>query len=352
MLVNRPNPAVTIEQAAEQHLAYLETRDKAEATLESYRLCYKQLVSWGQSTGVTALNQLTVSALERFGKTLRDHGVAVPPADKEAAAPRGVHANMPKTILTKMKAVRSLIKWALKRPQMLTVDPSAGYDLPPGASKEVQVFTPEELEAILQDPDPEARAMWYFFLHTGMRSAEYCWLLKEDVSRDPWSVWIHRKVCPQTGRVWKPKHGLERVVPLTDPETIEIVQGALDTSPGPWLFWATDTLTSRKGQWQCPRLRRKLAKRLRAVGIEHGTLHGFRHTFCTFLANRPEVQLPHVQKVMGHRSILTTMQYVHIQPGDAARSLAAVDFREMLPPKGEQGESSQLSGNQKDGLVD
>jgi integrase len=86
-----------------------------------------------------------------------------------------------------------------------------------------------------------------------------------------------------------PSRGYE--LPLT-PRAVEIVKKALETSPGPWLFWALGTLGEQGGKWRSQRLGAKLHARLKACGIDHGTLHVFRHSFCSFLANNPSVPLP------------------------------------------------------------
>jgi integrase len=93
-----------------------------------------------------------------------------------------------------------------------------------------------------------------------------------------------------------------------------------------------------------------LTARLKAAGIEHGTLHTFRHTFATFLANNPVVPLVHVQKVLGHKSIETTMRYVHANLADVTASLSRVDFSEMTKTAEENGsESSQLPVKRENG---
>jgi integrase len=329
-LVNRPNRAMSIEQAAERHLTYLGTRNRSRITRESYKRTYNQLIHWGKPAGVTLLTHLNVGVLEQFEKVLREQGIAVPLSNGVATKRNRTCPNLPKTVRDKMKIVRSLLKWAAKRPEILSADPSLGYELPPGESKEIEIFSPTELRAILSDPDPVMADIWSVFLHTGLRADELCWLLKTDIQQDPCVIHIHKKTCPQTGEAWSPKQGMERMVPVTDARTREILIRAVETSPGPWLFWAPDTYSAQKGHWQPQRLLRLLGARLRTLAIDHGTLHVFRHTFCSFLANRPEMPLVQVQKIMGHKSILTTMKYVHTKPRDVAQSMALVDFGQML----------------------
>jgi len=59
------------------------------------------------------------------------------------------------------------------------------------------------------------------------------------------------------------------------------------------------------------------------------------------------VLLPHVQKVMGHDSIATTMQYVHTNSEDIARSVARLSFDGMVTEgAGETKQSSHVPDNQ------
>ena len=182
-----------------------------------------------------------------------------------------------------------------------------------------------------------------------MRAEELCWLLKTDVVLEPLTILIRPKRCPQTGASWAPKHGHGRRIPVTDPALAEVVRRRLAASPGPWLFWALDTTTKQRGRWRSLRLLGKLKDRLKELGITRGTLHTFRHTLCSVLANDPRMPLPQLQRLMGHDSIETTMDHTHPRPGDIASSLAKVDFSTMLAPQQEIGKVKE-SGNQSSEL--
>jgi integrase len=210
------------------------------------------------------------------------------------------------------------------------------------------VYSPAELALLYADPDPDLADIWKFLTHSCLRIGEFVWLLKDDVIFDgngrPNALQIRRKKCPQTGQVWQPKHKLNRIVSLTD-MAAEIVAKRLATSKAPWLFQAPDTTTLQPGKWGAQRLLLKLHARKKAVGVTHGTLHTFRHTGGSFMANDPVSAMPLalLQKFLGHRRIVTTQVYLHARADDIRESLLRVDFERLSrSPESIQGEQPQV----------
>ena len=56
-------------------------------------------------------------------------------------------------------------------------------------------------------------------------------------------------------------------------------------------------------------------------GLKHISFHSFRHTFASHLVNNKKVNLCHVQKILGHSDIQTTMLYLHTNKKDLARAI-------------------------------
>ena len=77
------------------------------------------------------------------------------------------------------------------------------------------------------------------------------------------------------------------------------------------------------------RLWKALKVVLKAAGITHGTIHTFRHCFCSYLANQ-NVSPFLVMKFMGHSSLDIVMTYYHAATPDLLSGMASVDFTSML----------------------
>jgi len=238
--------------------------------------------------------------------------------------------NKPKTIRSKMKTIRQMIKWAVRR-RLIEHDPAPGYRLPPDIKLKPKPFDPAELRQILSAAEQPFRELFDFLRMTGLRNDEICWLLKEDV--DPAIRFIHvrQKVCPFTGQTWRPKHGNDRVVPLCS-EAAKIVRNLLSSNDSPWLFVAPDTWGSRPGQFKKGRIWHGLKNVLKRTGIDHGTVHTFRHAFCSFLANQG-VSPFLVMKFMGHSSLDIVMTYYSAATSDLLAGMVGVDFTLMVGPQ-------------------
>lgn len=223
--------------------------------------------------------------------------------------------------------MRGLIRFALKR-RLIAADPSSAYELPPIPVQKLTLYTPGELAQLFADP--VHGEIWRFLTHTALRAGEFVWLMNEDVVFGSdgrlTAVTIRRKVCPMTKETWQPKHDVERLVPLTT-EAAAIVERCLAGSSSPWLFEAPPARRSRRpGKWDYAALLASLHARQQAAGVPRRGLHSFRHLGATFFANDSHMPIVQVQRMLGHRSLTTTQQYLHPRTADITASLARVDF--------------------------
>ncbi|MEX0885267.1 MAG: tyrosine-type recombinase/integrase [Phycisphaeraceae bacterium] len=319
----RPGRRQTVAQVAASRRKRLAELGRKPATIAIYERFDRQLIEFLPRGGDTAMAELTPTVLEEFEERLRTKGIGLP--DKHGIRRRG-RPLAPKTVRDAMKTARGLIRFAIKR-GLLNQDPSAGYDLPPGPSANITIFTPGELAGLYNDV--EMGDTWKVLLQTCLRANEFTWLTVDDVVTDAdgrTSLMIRRKRCQQTGAEWTPKHDKSRVVPLT-PEAAKVLQHRLKRASGvPWLFDIDGTRGAQTGKWTYGRLRRRLHDRLDAIGAPRRGLHAFRHTGATFLANDGRVSLAHLQKFLGHRRISTTQRYLHPQADDVAASIQRVNF--------------------------
>jgi integrase len=349
-------PRITIEAAATARCARLRAQGRKEVSVRFCQRVFSKLHSFMQTRGVVHLDELTEVHLEAFESKLRESGIAVPAAtsplastekvDGEKADGRRVNRKprpmKPRSIRDIMKAVRGLIRFALRR-GMLAKDPAGAYELPRGESAEAQTFPAETLALLYADPDPELAEIWRFLTHTCLRSSEFCWLMKTDVDFNdeglPKALQIRPKVCPQSQEAWEPKHGRSRIVFLTEEAAaivarrLAVVSAASAASAVPWLFQAADTAGAQRGKWEGHRLLRKLNERLKAAGLGRGKLHTFRHTGASFLANHSTspMPLPQLQRFLGHARITTTEIYLHVRAEEVGEALRRVDFTRLTP---------------------
>ena len=274
----------------------------------------------------TRLDAVTVAKVDELVEKLRTEGVRLP-RDKGQRRTRGGTPLSGKTIRDILISIKSLTKFAVKR-DMLARDPLAGYELLKVLVKEREVFSPKALGKLFRDP--ECQDIWKLLFMSCLRAREFTWLTRDDVILDgegrPKVLTIQKKRCPQTGKLWVPKHGTHRLVSLA-PEASDIVARQLARpSEVPWLFEAFDSRGDQPGKWTYSPLLRRLHVQLKLIGHPRRGLHIFRHTGATFLANQAGIPLAQLQKFLGHHDIKETMRYLHPNVEDTSSSPDRSDY--------------------------
>ena len=217
----------------------------------------------------------------------------------------------------------------------LSHDPAAGYEFPKREVGPIIVFSAHDLAMLYADEEDGMGDIWRFYTETCLRAKELTWLLKEDVIVDdegrPAAIHIRKKVCPQTGKKWQPKHGKERIVPLTA-RAASILTEAMSASTVSWAFQSPIPNETQPGMWTYPRMRERLQQRLKEVGIVRCGLHRFRHTGATYLANDARVPIVKLQRFLGHGDIKETMRYLNPRAEHVADAIQSVDFDTLIDP--------------------
>jgi integrase len=339
----RRRRAITIAEAIAKYLQSQQARIDGKS-LTIYQRDLAQFVAFSDERKVYRLADATAEHLELFQDRLRRVGSPrtrkYPKKRKEGEKKIRTGPNSPKTIRSKAKTIRQMMKWALRR-MFIDHDPAPGYALPQETRTKPQPFTPHELNQILENSEQPFKDVFSFFRLTGLRNDELCWLLKSDVDSQLRFVHVREKLCPFTQARWRPKHGNERIVPLCA-EAQAIARRCLTANESPWLFVAEDTWGNRPGQFKKGRIWKALKAVLRTCAIPHGTVHTFRHCFCSFLANQ-NVSPFLVMKFMGHSSLDIVMTYYHAATDDLLAGITSVPFERML--KIHEMKSSELSAN-------
>lgn len=161
-------------------------------------------------------------------------------------------------------------------------------------------ITAKELARLIQaahvDHDRRALPALLLAARTGLRATEICQLRGEDVY--PGRRYIRVEVRGE--KADRPKTATARTLPIEDADLLAALR-ALARKPGDPLLG----LRTRDA------LQSLLARAWRAAGLSGAPqLHRLRHTYATSAALRMPV--PVLQQRLGHRTILTTMRYVHV----------------------------------------
>lgn len=329
-----------LEKNVAAFLDHLKGKDRSPETIRAYRQYLHQFRDWAAVHSIRRLDQINLQTLETYQQALVNGGIQYHRHDdedgEETSAP-----NMRRTVRSKMKTLRSLQRWALKR-GILAKDPAAGYELPPQSKDQAYCFTQPELVAIFNAAEAPYRNIFMFLAMTGLRISEMLFLTKADVDLKDGLVHVRAKVISETGEHWGPKHGKERIVPLT-PEARQIVESQMATSPGPWVFSPSTGHGARSGRFKSPQVRDALQQAKKVAGVKQGKIHTFRHAFCSHLAQQPNVTAFEAMKIMGHFSLDIILVYFHTTSERLCSVMSKVSFAAMLNGVTESAEGKEVN---------
>ena len=171
------------------------------------------------------------------------------------------------------------------------------------AIRRAEIYARSEVEAILSAPrQPRDRVFLMTVYACGLRLAEARHLKTTDIDRARMQL-----------RVRKGKGGKERVLPLSNRLLKELGDYWRAQRQGkwghdiPWLFlgYRAEPICTTSGQNIFYRAVKKSGVRYK------GGIHTLRHSFATHLIESG-VELPVVQRLMGHASLMTTALYLHV----------------------------------------
>jgi integrase/recombinase XerD len=185
-------------------------------------------------------------------------------------------------------------------------------------SRRATVYAVSEIEAILSAPlQPRDRAFLMTVYGCGLRLSEATHLKITDVDRARMQLWVRHG-----------KGGKERVLPLSPRLLCELEaywrQQRLG-QPGeksPWLFVGT-----RPDEPMCKATGQNIYYRaVKRSGVRRkGGIHLLRHSFATHLIESG-VELPALQRLLGHSSLLTTARYLHVTAHRLGQIHSALDL--------------------------
>jgi integrase/recombinase XerD len=213
----------------------------------------------------------------------------------------------PRSQARALSAIRSLHA-RLVAEKLAPLDPTDEIDAPRPGRRLPQLLSRDEIEALLEAPDPRRaagrrdRAMLELLYATGLRVSELVGLALNDVD-------LESRMLLARGKGSK-----ERVVPVGAPAA-EALKA--------YLFGARDVLlrgrrskdlfvTPRGGRMTRQGFSKLLARHARTAGIRRRVSpHKLRHSFATHLLEGG-ADLRAVQAMLGHADVSTTQIYTHV----------------------------------------
>jgi len=259
-------------------MADAEARRLNQATLYKYRLLFRHLDKFAESSKLDFLDQLDLDTLGTF---------------------RATWTEGPRTSLKKLERLRAFMRFAEKR-KWIDGNPAIDLKAPKVPNKPTLPFTREEMISILTALGPYGKSA---SLRNAQRLKAFVLLLRYSGMRigDAVQLGVNRlqgnKLLLHTE-----KTGVHVYCVLPD-----IVTKALDAAPHSsqnYFFWTgKSTVRSAKGKWQ-----RRLQRLFEFASVVGGHAHRFRDTFAVELL-LAGVPLDRVSVLLGHSSIRITERH-------------------------------------------
>lgn len=287
---NASIPEFGVDRLLDQFLHYLTVeKGLSKNTLEAYSHDLRRFLNHLKGKGIQEISKVGKFDVRAFLLVLKKQELST------------------KTIMRNLVAIRTFFRF-LTQEGGLEANPVEEIDFPGMAKTLPEILTLNEVEQLLEQPDPQTllgmrdRAMLEVLYATGMRVSELTHLLMDQMNLEGGYVLL------------RGKGSKDRIVPLGS-EAIKWVTRYLETARGrlakgkesPFLF------INRSGKRMS---RQRFWKSLKECGRKAGiqkriTPHLLRHSFASHLLERG-ADLRSVQMMLGHADISTTQIYTHV----------------------------------------
>jgi integrase len=302
-----PQPVpVTFAEAAAEYLRYAtEDRGCKPSTVRGYSNSIK--VHLLPVFGSMKLSDITVQEIERWRAGM-----------SSIRLERDLSNKTKNNLLVLMHAI---FRHAVKL-YGLPANPVASVDrFRVRSSGDIQVFSPEEVWALVRAAGSEAdAAIFLTAAFTGLRRGELLGLRWRDV--DFAGSTIRVRASYAAGKLTTPKSGKVRAVPMA-PDVASALARLGDrerfTGDDDFVF-AGELGPPLDGDALSSRYRDALAR----ASLRPLRFHDLRHTFGTRMIAKADIR--RVQEWMGHADIQTTMKYLHYAPRSEDAALVAEAF--------------------------
>ena len=290
---------VVFAEAAAEWIRYIELdRQRKPSTVAGYRwILQAQLLP---AFGELPIETITTEVIERWLASL---GGASSSRRKALVLLHGVLKRA-----RKVWGLASNAATEVEKPQLMR-------------SGEIQVFSPEEVWALVRGADSEQDAAIYLTAaFTGLRMGELLALRWREVDFAGSAIGV--RASYSTGALTTPKSGKVRAVPMAPDVASALAQlGQRENWVGDDdLVFPGDAGAYLDGS----ALRRRYKAALVQAALRPLRFHDLRHTFGTRMIAKADIR--RVQEWMGHADIQTTMRYLHYAPRAEDAALVAEAF--------------------------
>jgi len=179
------------------------------------------------------------------------------------------------------------------------------------SQKKYRFLSLEEINLVLENCPEYLYPILLTGIHTGLRKSELFRLEWSDIDFERGVLTVTAKGEEHT------KSYLNREIPMTS-QLIDCLKAIPRVSN--WVF------IKENGDRYAGYIKRSLKTAVKRAGIKAFTLHDLRHTFASHLV-MDGVDLPTVQKLMGHADISTTMIYAHLAPDHLKNAIDRLSSR-------------------------
>jgi integrase len=293
----------TFADATAEFMRWLEhDRDRKPSTLRDYESIIRAHLL--PAFGKEALEDITTEQIEGWSARL-------------AASGMGNRTRL--KVLTVLHGVMGRAKRVWKLPR----NPVSEVEKPIQRRRtEIEVFSPEEVMALVRAADSEQDAAIYLTAaFTGLRRGELVALRWRDVDFPRRHIRVTASYTERS--LTTPKSGRARSVPMA-PAVASTLARLASGSGG-----TEDDLVfpgMAGGFLDASALYRRYKSTLKRAGLRDLRFHDLRHTFGTQVIGNPAVSILQLKEWMGHADIDTTMKYLHYAPRSADADLIAAAF--------------------------